>query len=100
MDFKRRIAPNILAPFTLRHHARNLAAFPAGRLREQSQARCDKGHIALVTRNGFSIFHITFVIYHCAPCAVPASTNDKRNMENGKWGGFSSAWPAPEGCVW
>jgi hypothetical protein len=32
----------------------------------------------------FSIFHVTFVIYHCAPSAVPAMINDKRNMENGK----------------
>src|SRR6266545_3102344 len=49
MDSKRRIAPYILAPFTLRHHACTLAAIPAGRLREQSQGRSDKGHMADVT---------------------------------------------------
>ena len=49
MDSSRRIAPNILAPFTLRHHARTLTATPAGLIREQSQGRCDNGHIEDVT---------------------------------------------------
>ena len=51
MDFKRRIAPSIPAPFTLRHHARTLTATPAGLLQEQSQGRCDNGHIADLTRD-------------------------------------------------
>jgi hypothetical protein len=49
MDSCRRIAPNILAPFTLRHHARTLTSTHAGLIREQSQGRCDNGHIEYVT---------------------------------------------------
>src|SRR5882672_5432810 len=40
-----------LVPFALRHHGRTLAAIPAGQLRKQSQAQCDKGHIMGVTRD-------------------------------------------------
>src|SRR2546427_811627 len=33
----------------------------------------------------YSIFHITSVICHCALRAVPAMTNDRCNMEYGRW---------------
>jgi hypothetical protein len=32
----------------------------------------------------FSIFHLSFVICHCLPRAVPSMTNDKWKMINGK----------------
>src|SRR5262245_3849667 len=40
----------------------------------------------------FSIFHITFVIYHCPSRVVPAMANAKYQMENGKWKMENGKW--------
>lgn len=87
-----------LVPFVLRHHAHNLAAIPAGRLRERSQTRCDNGH-----RSGVTLSLVagpaSFVI---GPSPFFGDIESRRLMMNdeGRVAEFSSAWPAPAGCEW
>src|SRR5262245_61493629 len=90
MGSKRRIAPYILAPFTLRHHARTLAAIPAGRLREPSQGRSDKGHMAGVTRDECAIVEPIWgrssrlKLAMCATRRIAAGTSYVRNTKNNR----------------